>query len=93
MSIVQMPAGVPVGTLAIGEAGAKMRRSWPLPLSPMKMPNWLKGWTPGAPRTADVQSSPVTTDNRPKDNAIKTIGIVGGGQLGRMLAWRRQNWA
>ena len=28
----------------------------------------------------------MTTDNRPKDNAIKTIGIVGGGQLGRMLA-------
>ncbi len=28
----------------------------------------------------------MTTDNRPKDNAVKTIGIVGGGQLGRMLA-------
>ena len=29
----------------------------------------------------------MTTDSsRPKDNAVKTIGIVGGGQLGRMLA-------
>ena len=28
----------------------------------------------------------MTTDNQSKDNAIKTIGIVGGGQLGRMLA-------
>ena len=28
LSIVQMPGGVPVGTLAIGEAGAKMPPCW-----------------------------------------------------------------
>ena len=28
LSIVQMPGGVPVGTLAIGEAGAKTLRCW-----------------------------------------------------------------
>ena len=28
LSIVQMPAGVPVATLAIGTAGAKTRRCW-----------------------------------------------------------------
>ena len=32
LSIVQMPAGVPVGTLAIGEPGARQRRRcWPPP--------------------------------------------------------------
>ncbi|XPE38266.1 AIR carboxylase family protein [Shigella flexneri] len=28
-SIVQMPRGIPVGTLAIGKAGAAMRPCWP----------------------------------------------------------------
>ena len=32
------------------------------------------------------KSSPVTTDSLPAHNTISTIGIVGGGQLGRMLA-------
>lgn len=30
LSIAQMPAGIPVGTLAIGEAGAKMQGFWRL---------------------------------------------------------------
>ncbi len=29
LSIVQMPGGIPVGTLAIGEAGRRTPRSWP----------------------------------------------------------------
>jgi 5-(carboxyamino)imidazole ribonucleotide synthase len=32
------------------------------------------------------KSFPVTTDSLPTDNNVATIGIVGGGQLGRMLA-------
>ena len=32
LSIVQMPGGIPVGTLAIGDSGAKMPVYWPLKL-------------------------------------------------------------
>ena len=37
LSIVQMPAGVPVGTLAIGVPGAKTRRCWLAPSSVCRM--------------------------------------------------------
>ena len=37
LSIVQMPAGIPVATFAIGAAGASMRPSWPAPTMPMVM--------------------------------------------------------
>ena len=50
LSIVQMPAGIPVGTLAIGKAGRDQRRAcsprrcWPRPTR-----RWPGGWPNGGP--------------------------------------------
>lgn len=58
-SIVQMPAGVPVGTLAIGEAGAKnaaLLAAQVLALSDDKLSGRLEAWR--AMRTNDVAEHP-----------------------------------
>jgi 5-(carboxyamino)imidazole ribonucleotide mutase len=59
LSIVQMPAGVPVGTLAIGEAGAinaALLAAAVLALSDPKIAAALDDWR--AKRTAGVAESP-----------------------------------
>ena len=65
LSIVQMPAGVPVGALAIGEAGAvnaALLASAVLALSDDKLAARLEAWR--AKRTAEVAERP--EDDRPK---------------------------
>lgn len=60
LSIVQMPAGVPVGTLAIGEAGAKnsaLMAAAILALSDEALSERLQDWR--AARTGDVGEVPV----------------------------------
>ena len=60
LSIVQMPAGIPVGTLAIGEAGAKnaaLMATAILALSDEALSERLQDWR--AARTADVNETPV----------------------------------
>ena len=60
LSIVQMPAGVPVGTLAIGEAGAKnaaLMAAAILALSDEDLSERLQDWR--AARTSDVGEVPV----------------------------------
>jgi 5-(carboxyamino)imidazole ribonucleotide mutase len=49
-SIVQMPRGYPVATMAIGAAGAANAGSWPPRSSPPTIPRWPNGSMPGAPR-------------------------------------------
>jgi len=59
LSIVQMPAGVPVGTLAIGEAGAvnaALLAAAVLALSDDKLAARLEAWR--AKRTAEVAERP-----------------------------------
>ncbi len=59
LSIVQMPAGVPVGTLAIGEAGAKnaaLMAAAILALSDEDLSERLQDWR--AARTGDVGEVP-----------------------------------
>jgi 5-(carboxyamino)imidazole ribonucleotide mutase len=59
LSIVQMPAGVPVGTLAIGEPGAvnaALLAAAVLALSDEKLAARLEAWR--AKRTADVAERP-----------------------------------
>jgi 5-(carboxyamino)imidazole ribonucleotide mutase len=66
LSIVQMPAGVPVGTLAVGEAGAvnaALLAAAVLALSDEKLAARLEAWR--ARRTADVAE-------RPQDDASKS---------------------
>src|SRR5580704_6820274 len=65
LSIVQMPAGVPVGTLAIGEAGAvnsALLASAVLALSDEALAARLEAWR--AERTAEVAERPA--DDGPK---------------------------
>ena len=82
LSIVQMPAGIPVGTLAIGKAGAinagcSPPRSWPSTDEALaaRLAAWRAEQTDGVAEHARMIVPPGST-----------IGIVGGGQLGRMLA-------
>ncbi|MEL6528508.1 MAG: 5-(carboxyamino)imidazole ribonucleotide mutase [Pseudomonadota bacterium] len=59
LSIVQMPAGIPVGTLAIGEAGAKnaaLMAAAILALADEGLSERLQDWR--AARTADVSEVP-----------------------------------
>ena len=59
LSIVQMPAGIPVGTLAIGEAGAKnagLMSAAILALADEELSDRLQDWR--AARSADVAEVP-----------------------------------
>ena len=47
LSIVQMPAGVPVGTLAIGKPGRSTPRCWPRRSWRCPIRHWPSGWRPG----------------------------------------------
>ena len=84
LSIVQMPAGVPVGTLAIGKAGAinaaLARRGDAGQRTTRRLPARLDGYRARADRSR--------WPKRPNDALPpgSTIGIIGGGQLGRMMA-------
>ena len=85
-SIVQMPAGVPVGTLAIGKAGAinaALLAAAVLALADPALADRLDAWRARAERgrgRAAGGRSPGVIDPG------GTLGIVGGGQLGRMIA-------
>jgi 5-(carboxyamino)imidazole ribonucleotide mutase len=64
LSIVQMPAGIPVGTLAIGRAGAvnaALLAASVLALSDPQLAERLDAWR--AAQTASVAERPVTEEN------------------------------
>ena len=64
LSIVQMPAGIPVGTLAIGRAGAinaALLAAAVLALSDPVLAERLEAWR--AAQTASVAERPVTEEN------------------------------
>src|SRR5450432_2807186 len=70
LSIVQMPAGVPVGTLAIGEAGAvnaALLAAAVLALSDEALAGRLEAWR--AQRTAEVAERP--QDDGPKSETTE----------------------
>ena len=90
-SIVQMPAGVPVGTLAIGKAGAinaALLAASVLALGDPALSPRLAAWR--QQQTDAVAERPeefcVTATPGMPLKPGDTIGILGGGQLGRMLA-------
>jgi 5-(carboxyamino)imidazole ribonucleotide mutase len=80
LSIVQMPAGIPVGTLAIGRAGA---------VNAALLAAAMLGPSTRDPRSASRLSRQADGDGarepRSEEERVK-IGVLGGGQLGRMLA-------
>jgi 5-(carboxyamino)imidazole ribonucleotide synthase len=84
-SIVQMPPGVPVGTLAIGQPGAinaALLAASVLALSDEALSKRLEAWR--ARQTA-AKIEPPMSEGFPALKPEATIGILGGGQLGRML--------
>ena len=93
LSIVQMPAGVPVGTLAIGRAGAVnagLLAAAILALATTPAPGW-RGLAAAArattkPRRVRDQREPHRSGMTFPLPPNATIGLVGGGQLGRMSA-------
>ena len=85
LSIVQMPAGIPVGTLAIGVAGAT-NAALLAACDPREHadPRFAPRSTHFAPRRPTRCSrSPTRAASRHLD---MKIGVIGAGQLGRMLA-------
>ena len=82
-SIVQMPKGFPVATMAIGAAGAAnagLMAAGILALQDADLATRLDAWRDALPpfRMNHKMTSPLAPGS--------TIGILGGGQLGRMLS-------
>jgi phosphoglycerate dehydrogenase-like enzyme len=96
LSIVQMPGGIPVGTLAIGVPGATnagLLAASILATSDPALADRLIAF-----RAAQTDRSPNGRGRWPQwpcesahDPPGETIGILGGGQLGRMLALAAAN--
>jgi phosphoribosylaminoimidazole carboxylase PurE protein len=82
LSIVQMPAGVPVGTLAIGKAGA-------INAALLAASILATGDEALGQRLEKHRARPDSIGRRNSGMTLdpgSTIGIIGGGQLGKMLA-------
>ena len=96
LSIVQMPAGIPVGTLAIGRAGAVnagLMAAAILATTDDALAARLDAWRQKQSDSialAPVDDAPKTNNqHRRRSDMLQpgdTIGILGGGQLGRMMA-------
>ena len=84
LSIVQMPAGVPVGTVAIGRAGAVNAALLAAAVIALGDDGFASGWCASASRRRRACSSIPTP--RSERVGVTRVGIIGGGQLGRMLA-------
>ena len=89
LSIVQMPAGIPVGTLGHRPRGRRQcgpaRAAILAVTDPASPTGWMPG-APGRPRRWPMQPEPEPAADEPSAAAAAPIGIVGGGQLGRMSA-------
>ena len=84
LSIVQMPAGIPVATLAIGVAGAT-NAALARCIDPGQRGRQGARGARRFPRRADREGPGPARSPSPDDLDVK-IGIIGAGQLGRMLA-------
>ena len=88
LSIVQMPAGVPVGTLAIGRAGAvnaALLAAAIVARSDEGVRERLAKFR--AAQTEAVLAAPDPAQvGRATVCYLAVVGVIGGGQLGRMLA-------
>ena len=92
LSIAQMPAGVPVGTLAIGEPGAKNAALLAVSILALH-DEALRGEVGEAYRaaqTAKVRAAETacrqSMSDRNRSFPAAIVGCLGGGQLGRMFA-------
>ena len=85
LSIVQMPGGVPVGTLAIGKAGATNAGLLAVAILATSRPD-LAREAARVPRRADRQGARGSAAVSRVVLPGATIGVLGSGQLGRMMA-------
>ena len=100
LSIVQMPAGIPVGTLAIGEAGAINAALLAAAVLALSDPGagrpagrLARGADRGGGRgTAERRMTPrpIDPDAAGPVSPGVDLGILGGGQLGRMIGAGRR---
>ena len=91
LSIVQMPAGIPVGTLAIGAAGAKNAALLAASILALHDPALLARLEAFREKQTCEASTPALRDSRLTRSADlfppgSTVGVMGSGQLGRMFA-------
>ena len=85
LSIVQMPGGIPVGTLAIGKAGATNAALLAVAILANTPPGPARKAAPlpaGADRTGSGRHAAMSEPILPG----ATVGVLGSGQLGRMFA-------
>jgi 5-(carboxyamino)imidazole ribonucleotide mutase len=87
LSIVQMPAGVPVGTLAIGKAGAANAALLAVAILANSRPQLREKLK----QYRQSQTDRVMTEQLPGQNFQQilpgsAIGVLSGSQLGRMFA-------
>ena len=86
LSIVQMPAGVPVGTLAIGKAGATNAALLAVAILATTDAGAARA-TARVPSRADVDASSRTPSHERRAHSSRLdVGVLGSGQLGRMFA-------
>ncbi len=83
LSIVQMPAGIPVGTLAIGVAGATNAALLAAAILANKYDNVRTALDQFRTEQTDGVLAQPLPSRTPHD---MKIGVIGAGQLGRMLA-------
>ena len=94
-SIVQMPAGVPVATFAIGEAGATNAALFAVSLlaaDDASLARPARRIPGGAPRAGGAIGAPASVSGHVTGHVVTppaTIGMLGGGQLGRYALDRR----
>ena len=101
LSIAQMPGGIPVGTLAVGKSGAINAALLAAAILGIKHPDIrealrnfrelqtnrvLDSPDPSSAIRIHLENTPLFTALRHSQEIIVTVGILGGGQLGYMLA-------
>ena len=92
LSIAQMPAGIPVGTLAIGRAGAVNAGLLAAAVLALHDPALADGAGRLA-RAADPGRARAAGSRVMSERRQPVLGILGGGQLARMLALAARRWA
>jgi phosphoribosylaminoimidazole carboxylase PurE protein len=75
-SIAQMPAGIPVGTLAIGGRARSTRRCLPPACSRSAMTNWRPGSMPGASARAIRFPTPPSTASRNRTKSSHVCATI-----------------
>jgi hypothetical protein len=87
-SIVQMPRGIPVGTLAIGKAGQQTPLCWPRKFWRPTIKQYISVWRTGVkPRPTRCWTT------RIRGCGMKQVCVLGNGQLAACCVRPESRWA